>query len=320
MLAACTDESINEILERITNSKDHYTTLGIAKEHLPSQDFIKAAFRRLCLILHPDKCKSTGEEAFKAVQEAYECLSDPTKRAQYDLALSNQKVHGSLPVSACGSFGSLFQERIPVGSNLWNIVTQAGISPSLRRSSGLTIEGEKSLEAIQDQDRVLILPPKRATSASSLSSISTSVSSFTTTTTTTTTTATLTTAMRKTLTTTEAASFIQQTFLEQGLLQMHSQKRQRRYRDNFDLLFMQPKRTRKESCDSPSKTFAPFNMATFYEVEKVVGKRVGEKGRVEYKLKWKGIDELYCSWLGEESLTSCREIINQFEANENLCK
>ncbi len=62
-------------------SKDYYNILGVNKNASP--DEIKKAFRKLAHEHHPDK--KTGDEAkFKEINEAYQVLSDPKKRSQYD--------------------------------------------------------------------------------------------------------------------------------------------------------------------------------------------------------------------------------------------
>lgn len=68
--------------------KDFYTILGVDKKSTP--DEIKKKYRALARDLHPDKNQGDValEEKFKAVSEAYDILSDPKKRAEYDEARS----------------------------------------------------------------------------------------------------------------------------------------------------------------------------------------------------------------------------------------
>lgn len=61
--------------------QDYYETLGINKG--ASKDEIKKAFYKLAHKYHPDK-KGGDEAKFKQVNEAYQVLSDDTKRAKYD--------------------------------------------------------------------------------------------------------------------------------------------------------------------------------------------------------------------------------------------
>jgi DnaJ-class molecular chaperone len=64
-------------------SKDYYKLLGIEKN--ANSDEIKRAYRKLAMQYHPDKGGGKeAEEKFKQINEAYQILSDPQKRSQYD--------------------------------------------------------------------------------------------------------------------------------------------------------------------------------------------------------------------------------------------
>ncbi|OGB87427.1 molecular chaperone DnaJ [candidate division WOR-1 bacterium RIFCSPLOWO2_02_FULL_46_20] len=63
--------------------RDYYEVLGVSKSS--SADEIKKAYRKLAREHHPDVNKAKGsEEKFKEINEAYQTLSDPNKRSQYD--------------------------------------------------------------------------------------------------------------------------------------------------------------------------------------------------------------------------------------------
>jgi len=63
---------------------DYYEILGIGREASPEE--VKRAFRRLARETHPDANPgdSHAEERFREIAQAYEVLSDPSKRAAYD--------------------------------------------------------------------------------------------------------------------------------------------------------------------------------------------------------------------------------------------
>lgn len=62
-------------------AKDYYEVLGVSKG--ATQDEIKKAYRKLALEHHPDR-HGGDDGKFKQINEAYQVLSDPQKRSQYD--------------------------------------------------------------------------------------------------------------------------------------------------------------------------------------------------------------------------------------------
>lgn len=68
----------------VNGAKDYYKLLGVDKK--ASDKEIKDAYRKLARKYHPDANPGNkeSEEKFKEISEAYEVLSDPEKRKQYD--------------------------------------------------------------------------------------------------------------------------------------------------------------------------------------------------------------------------------------------
>jgi curved DNA-binding protein CbpA len=70
----------NRVHDRESN---YYSILGVAQNS--GEDVVKKAYRKLALKLHPDKCGAPGaDEAFKKISKAFQCLSDPEKRRNYE--------------------------------------------------------------------------------------------------------------------------------------------------------------------------------------------------------------------------------------------
>ncbi|XP_072464837.1 dnaJ homolog subfamily C member 11 isoform X1 [Notamacropus eugenii] len=76
------------LVEEELDNEDYYSLLNVRRE--ASSEELKAAYRRLCMLYHPDKhrdpeLKSQAEQLFNLVHQAYEVLSDPQTRAIYDI-------------------------------------------------------------------------------------------------------------------------------------------------------------------------------------------------------------------------------------------
>ena len=80
--------------------KDYYKILGL--ERSASADEVRKAYRKLAMQYHPDRNPGDkqSEEKFKDINEAYQVLSDPQKKARYDQlgsAYSNWQQRGGGP-------------------------------------------------------------------------------------------------------------------------------------------------------------------------------------------------------------------------------
>lgn len=67
----------------MASKRDYYEVLGVSKN--ATDDELKKAYRKLAIKFHPDRCKDPdAKDKFQEISEAYEVLSDKSKRAQYD--------------------------------------------------------------------------------------------------------------------------------------------------------------------------------------------------------------------------------------------
>jgi len=66
------------------SKRDYYETLGVSRD--ADEKALKSAFRKLAMKYHPDRNPDdhTAEQSFKEINEAYDALKDPQKRAAYD--------------------------------------------------------------------------------------------------------------------------------------------------------------------------------------------------------------------------------------------
>lgn len=92
--------------------KEFYEVLGVPES--ASQDDIRKQYRKLAVIHHPDKHqepskKEEAEGTFKKIGEAYETLSDPEKRRQYDMGIPDGGGFQGFNMSPEDVFHQMFQ-------------------------------------------------------------------------------------------------------------------------------------------------------------------------------------------------------------------
>ncbi|WP_245177460.1 DnaJ domain-containing protein, partial [Geodermatophilus sp. DF01_2] len=102
--------------------KDYYAALGVPQD--ADAAAVKKAYRQLARDLHPDKNpgNAEAEARFKEVSEAYDVLSDPKRRAEYDEA---RRVFGAGGAGARAGFpGGYTIEVVNEGSATHDLVVE----------------------------------------------------------------------------------------------------------------------------------------------------------------------------------------------------
>jgi molecular chaperone DnaJ len=88
--------------------RDPYETLGVSRN--ATDDEIKKAYRKLALAHHPDRNhgKPEAEEIFKDINQAYEILGDPEKRATFDRFGTTDQIGGFGDFGFSRNFDDIF--------------------------------------------------------------------------------------------------------------------------------------------------------------------------------------------------------------------
>jgi molecular chaperone DnaJ len=123
---------------------DYYELLEV--ERTADEKLLKSAYRRLAMRYHPDKNPGDreAEARFKAINEAYDCLKDPQKRAAYDRfghAAFQQGMGGGGPGagSEFGDIGDIFE-------SIFGSAFGGGARQQARRGADLRYDLEVTLD------------------------------------------------------------------------------------------------------------------------------------------------------------------------------
>lgn len=117
-------------------SSDYYEILGVSRQ--ASTEEIKKAYRRLARELHPDVADGPEEaERFKDVSRAYDVLSNPEKRREYDLGVRGGPMGGA---GGFGGFSDIFETFFGAATG-----TQRGPVSRARRGQDALVRVEVDL-------------------------------------------------------------------------------------------------------------------------------------------------------------------------------
>jgi len=124
--------------------RDYYEVLGLKKGATPEE--IKKAYRKLALKYHPDRNSydNNTEDKFKEINEAYQVLSNPEKKARYDQYGSAEGMGGfdfqGGGFSDFGDFGDIFESFFGAGTRRSGRGTRSQRGANLRYNLEISFE------------------------------------------------------------------------------------------------------------------------------------------------------------------------------------
>src|SRR4030065_141660 len=134
--------------------KDYYQTLE--SERNASEADLKIAYRRLALKYHPDRNpgNKSSEEKFKEINEAYACLSDSQKRANYDNFGTAEGMGAGF-----GNFSSNFEDIFDIFGDFFGSATGGSRRRRPAKGQDLRYDLELNLkEAVFGVEKEIVIP------------------------------------------------------------------------------------------------------------------------------------------------------------------
>ena len=135
-------------------AEDLYNVLGVSRD--ASAEEIKKAYRKLARENHPDRNPDdpSAEDRFKSIQGAYDTLSDPEKRKQYDAGGMFSGLRGGQPFGGGGGFTS------DIGDIFSTVFGRGRAEPRSVRGSDLETEVRLSFDQAVRGAQISVSVPK----------------------------------------------------------------------------------------------------------------------------------------------------------------
>ena len=134
---------------------DYYKALGVSRE--ASAEEIKKAYRRLARENHPDRNPddAAAEDRFKTIQQAYDTLSDPEKRKQYDAGGMFGGFGGARggPAGFASDIGDIFSTIFGRGGPDARAVAGADLETEIRLSFDQAVNGSQISVSVPKLER-----------------------------------------------------------------------------------------------------------------------------------------------------------------------